>query len=398
MTLQRYLGEIERYMMNRAPTRAVEYAGSLDENLMDHALYILCDRHPVLRAQIIADDHGFLLHVPRNHRPEFIVLDGDISTLHDEVERRWDMTDAVARLMLVRNSHGGYLGLRADHAIVDARALGALFAELWDIYTDVAQGNDVEVRSQGRLPAPPHELLARRWKTGGKQRVADEVDNAPPIVSGVSIEKRIRLSSRETIDIVKAARNMDTSVHALICGAIIFSLYAHAELQQSADIVCTSVVDLRNRVSPPVEPTETTNFIAYHNARISVRPDSRPISIGRDVKVQLDASLTKRDLPLGVLRLPPPPEGTRFERRMANVLITNAGIVPDLSHPEDLVIDDVLSIAPRRAITIFPVYAIHTYNGRMALKGKFASDSFTDEEAGRISNRIAESLLSLAIG
>lgn len=390
MALQRYLVGIEIQMKGSAPSFAVEFRGTVHPAALSRAFELLYTHHPVLRGRIRRDDKGYLLYVPPNHHPELAILHGNERTLQREAQSPWDITRAVAKLTLIRSETEGFIALRADHAIVDARSLGALFGELWRLYTDIVNGSDTSVDRGVSLPSSPTDLIRQRWgrikaepsttRTGTPRRVCE------------ALRRRIVLTEYDTTRLLAAARAQRTSVHALVCGAILVALRAHETQTEPAPMACRSVVDLRNRVRPPVGSTETTNFLGFHIAEVSVSENADPIIIGREVKKQLDNVIARREL-LDMLDIRSSQLSTSLQQHLANVSITNAGVIPRLAQPADLAITDFLVLPPhKKKSAMFPTYAAYTYDKQLSILCGYPSDFFTDEEVEEIVSRTTAQL------
>lgn len=396
MTLQRYLDYIEIQMMNRKRSFDVEYLGSIDEDALARAFELLCRCNPVLRARIRQDDKGYLLYVLSDCEPEFIVYKCDGSPLSREPASPWDPARGVARLTLTHGEERGSVALHVDHAIVDARSLGSMLSELWRLYTDVVNGSEISIRSDVSLPAAPSHILKRRWIGSWTEGPTERGLVTPSPRGNVRkvFHQDIRLSVNDTARLIAGARANNTTMHGLICGAVLVSLRALGKSLGPEPMVCWSVVDLRDRVTPPVGARETTNFLGRHRAEVTVPIDGNPLCVGRDVKAQLDSAIERRELP----PIDPSQQDvssrteSALEEHLAHVVVSNAGIMPLLNTPDGLTITDVVAPAPENTTATFPGYVAYTYEGQLKILCIYPSDLFDDKNVDQLVRGTAEQL------
>jgi hypothetical protein len=390
VTSERYLDNIESWHLNRARTQVVEYRGTLDVDKMARAFELVCAHYPVLRARIRPDGDQHLLYIPSDHRPEFAVFTGDSDTLVREVRQAWDPAIAVARLILVYGDDQGRLALRMDHSVIDGRAWTTMFYELWMLYTDLVASNTISIEPGTSLPCPPADLFKLHYGEDPYEFLEDPSDDANP---AEVIEGRVVLDEHETEKLITAARMHDTSVHALICGAILVS---HRGTTSTAEqMACLSPIDLRSRVKPTVGPTDTTNFIGFHMAELAVALDAEPVAVGREVKHQMESSLTGGKLP--------PVDMVRFlnarakqprEQRQNFVLVTNLGVLSSFAHPANLTITDWQRLTGSKPDS-FPVYGVFTYERRLHLHYFFPSSLCSNDQINRLVTGAIDQLRSI---
>lgn len=391
LSLQRYLDNFESNIKGAAPAQAVEYQGHVDEEVLARAFEILCTHHPVLRGRIRADDQGNLLYIPPDNYPELVVFDGDENTLRREARRPWYPSNAVARLILIRGETRGFVAFRMDHAVADGTSFRAMFNELWRLYTDLANGSNISAGSDGTLPCPPSDLFRR---SPGIQ--FDRMHMPKPLAQCESIERRIHLSEAATTRLIAAARAKKTSVHALACGAILVAIRARGTAVGPTPMVCWSLVNLRNLVTPPVGAMETTNFAARHMAVVNVSKNTNPVEVGREVKVQLTRAITCGELSINPVQSPPPHVDTVLEQRLATVSVSNNGVLPRFAQPAGLSIINRLSIAYPMTV-MFPTYSLYTFGGQLSMRVVYPADLFTIDEVEKIVKQTTEHLCQMGI-
>lgn len=398
MTVRRYLDSIEVQMRNRAPSFVVEYHGHLDENVLARAFELLCSRHQVLRGRIRHDGKGYLLYVPPDHHPELIVLKGDESTLGNDVHGPWDITRGVAQLILIRGESRGFVALRADHSIVDGRSLGTMLGELWQLYANIANGSSISVDAGMSLPLSPYGLLKQRL-SGLQSAPSPGIMDTPDLPDLCeALGRRIRLTEEDTARLIAAARAQKTSVHALVCGAILVTLRTLGSSIEPARMVCLSHVDLRNRVTPAVGATETTNFLGLHRAEVTVPVNGSAVTVGREIKEQLDSAIARGELPpIDPSKFVSSMVETSLEQYLALISVSNVGIIPKLARPAGLEITDFLvPMRPKKSVK-FPSHGVYTFDKRLSVLFSYPSEFFTHEEMEQVVARITKELCNVSL-
>lgn len=391
LKLKRYLDDIELVALNNAPVFAVEFQGELDTELFSDAYRLLSVRYPVLRACIEHQEQGYLLHVPSTGCQNVVVRSWFKDSLEEIVGEPWNPVHGVATLSVMKGEGRGLVAMRMDHSIVDGRGWLTLFAELWRIYAELLTGVDVRAE-EGELPTAPSELFLQRF--GAIPSRPSPGPAGVPERSAVLPGAHTRLTKEETDKLIHASHKHGTSVHALICGAILTSQYLHAmdALGSLAPMLmtCLSPVDFRNLVDPPVSPLETSNFLSLHKADVKVSANSDPLSVACEIKSQLDSAVTKREFP----SLESMQVNGVVDARLAIALVSNAGVVPAFSSPRDLVITD-FQLLSGSDTAMFPAHGVYTYNSELNIRHVYSSKFFSQEEVERLAAITKEKLFHL---
>lgn len=394
MTLQRQLDPIEAWQLGKARTQIVEYTGVLDPEAMRRAFAWLGSRFPVLRGRVRREGPHHLLYAAPEHQTRFAVLEGGEDVLLREVERPWDPGRSLAQLVNVQQDGHGWLALRMDHCVVDGTAWTAMFYRLWEVYTDLVKGNGPPAPESGPLPQPPTLLFERHLKRNPYAFLEGPSDEPVPVEA---TEGRFRLSERETARIVATAREHGTTVHALVCGAVLASHRVHgggsAAVQRMA---CLSPVNLRQRVTPPIGATDTTNFLGYHMAEADLWVNPDPVAVGRAVKKQLDAALARRDhLPFDLATFLAARLREPLHQRQSHLSISNLGVIPAFTRPPEVEITDWRGLNGPMPDP-FPVYGVYTFERRLSLLYFFPSEFYDDRTVERLAGGAIEQLRSIA--
>ncbi|MFI7114897.1 hypothetical protein [Amycolatopsis sp. NPDC049868] len=390
MTLpERLLNYLELAHLDRVVIMAAEYQGDVDPEVLDEAFHLLCLENPVLRSRIRRNTHDPVLAVAPGYRPELIVLDDVPDVLEKIAELPWDATNGVADLVLVRGDAHGFLSLRTDHSITDANAWLGTFRRLLWFYRALAEGEETTPEPGDSLPSPPAELFHRRLGLIPYDRRLFRTAALPDVPRDPAglISGRLTLGEEETEWVKRAARRYETTVHGLVCGAILLAQRVHAGGRETAPMYSVSPVDFRQRVEPPVGLVETTNFMMSYVAEVPVSTRMSPVLIGQAVKAQMDAVLAS-------------PEGARatapledsLERNLSFALISNLGVIDPFPEPDGATYTD-FHILNTVGDTYFPGYYVSTYRGRLTVLYVFTNRFFGQEDVEAITGELREQLL-----
>ncbi|MFD4196995.1 phthiocerol/phthiodiolone dimycocerosyl transferase family protein [Amycolatopsis thermoflava] len=397
--MHRALDGIEISKLAYTPAYAVNYVGRVDRPALQQAFTQLCERHPVLRARVNVDQDRCTLHVTPESQPETVILEGDEQTLLREISEPCDPRKEMTKLLLIENgADGGSVALRTNHATLDGRHFTAVFTELWQLYTDLVNGNSL--RSEpGHLPVSTYALMQDRFEDMVEIPVAqpEELGQRPDYEI---FQHVIELNQQQSSVVLQAARSRELTVHALLCSVVIEAqVSAMAVDSEAIPMCCWSPVDLRNRVTPPIKAIDTTNFFAIHQARINYSPSMRWHEIGaaiqNDLKVQLAAkrlSLTDGTLTLGPGRSTDTEDHGGMEPRLTSVGVSNYGVLPPIPTPDSLRIVKFHSIADRIG-TPFPTCSAFTFDNSLSIINRYRSDYFTTSEVRTLVNATTARLL-----
>jgi phenolphthiocerol/phthiocerol/phthiodiolone dimycocerosyl transferase len=381
--LERPLNYLELAHLNRVVIMAAEYRGSIDHDAVERAFHSLGQAYPILRATVRGTGQDAIFHVFPDQGPEVLVIDDVPDVLTKVVELPWDAGLSVADLVHVRGENHGYLALRADHSIVDANAWLGMFRELLRLLSE-----DTEATPNTTLPLPPAELFHQRIGTIPYDRRLFHTAGDPALDGSASlISGYITLAEQETSWLRRTARFYRSSVHGLVCGAILAAQRALADGSDPARMHCVSPVDFRNRVTPPVGLLETTNFLLSYATEVDVSARTSPVMIGQSIKTQMDEILARQE---GVRSSAPMTD--TLGGNLSFALVSNLGVIDDFPQPDGMSIVD-FRVLNTVGDTMFPGHYVWTYQGKLTLLYVLTSRFFTQDDADRLAREITEQLL-----
>ncbi|SFQ02500.1 Phthiocerol/phthiodiolone dimycocerosyl transferase C-terminus [Amycolatopsis rubida] len=402
MNHERRLDPREVNLRHLEPACAVEYEGELDTRLLRQAFRILSGRYLVLRSCIRDDGHAHAMHVPAGHYPSLVTLTGSRDDLLAMVRYPNRIEHGTSRLIAAARPGAestGWIALQVNHAVMDGRTVQKFLAELWEIYSALAEGRHVQPGPGTGLPRAPSEFLASHHAI-----VNDLLNGAPnpftapeahPEVGDFPREKWLMLTEEETGQLVAASRIFGTSVHALVCGAILGSTRRRIPIPGLAPMTCSSIVDLRTRANPPLDPVDTANFSLWTDVAVGVAPDDDPVAVGKSMKKTLQSARAKPRHGDAVAHTG---RDTAFGRyaHLLTVAITNPGVIPPYATPPGLSfvrLQWLNSVANQFPVkSPHAVYAAYTFNGCITVNGIFPRELFSGEDIESIDNDLRTNL------
>lgn len=396
MTIERYLDSIEVEGMNLGAISIAEYVGHINDELFMRAIEYTSLTYPVLRSRIRHDNLGYVLEAAEDFQLDLRILDGTLDTVQSVAKEHWDPSTAVTQFILVRTELGGFFVFRKDHSVFDGNSSATIMRQIWQYYTDLSAGRDVNVETNNTLPESPMALFAGN-STSQRPRDSDAVRAAPLRANIDRYQHRIRFNEDDTTRIVSLSRAEKLSVHGLLCGTILIALRTLDPSPEPVRMTCLSIVNLpKHRMDVNISHTETTIPFTFHHAQVVLDcSDLDAIDVGRAVKSQLDTAIDAgMQLPeASMLGNPADFDGSRTNRfRIASV--SNIGIIPALPHPDDVQIVDLSSLAQSTDRTPpYPVFAIYTYGNQLSIRGNCSPSLYTAEEFVELMTRIEQGLL-----
>ncbi|WP_033289739.1 phthiocerol/phthiodiolone dimycocerosyl transferase family protein [Amycolatopsis jejuensis] len=413
MTLTRQLDEVEVVWKEDYISAVTEWRGTVDVGVLQQAAELLSLRYPTLRGFAEHGPSGYMLRVNLDSPPPFLVL-GETDDLLHELRYRPDFKHALARFVVAPGTDGGKVAIQASHAVSDSPSIFAMLRDLWHLYLDLAKGVEV-IETPGPLPQPPSTFMRDIWTQADLENLEERrarhtslsLDSNPVDPDAVPEDviprdPRIRLTQEETGRLVKAARNCGTSVHALMCGALSVALCGSESPNQTHYVSCTSMVDIRNRVNPPIGPTDTAVINFPVRCDVAIPPGADPVDVGSAIKYQLDSEISRRfpgvPAPRAVPSLPrrrPEPGDHPIE-----FAIGNAGVIPPFPGTDDLTVVDLRLIAdlvhPYVTGLTSPYIVISTFNGRLAIDGIIPQSNYSQSGFEALMQRIFREVTDIA--
>ncbi|QCX80454.1 Phthiocerol/phthiodiolone dimycocerosyl transferase [Streptomyces sp. YIM 121038] len=355
----------------------VRTVGPLDPDALRAAYAAVCRAHPQLAARLEADDGG-LVFVASGVPPEVQICAGDPG--HPLTGVELDEYRMLSALNVVRDGAEASVTLLTHHSIADAHHSIELLAALWACYTDVVRGVPVDLPRRP-YPRSLEDLLAER----GIHRAASGAGDAAPLrtVTELPASARVpmvrhvvqhRLTAAETKALAELGHREGVTLNGLLSGAV---LLVEAEVRglPVAELLFRYTVNLRNRLDPPVGPTEGTNVVGggLFKAADDVGPGA--VALGRALGERLRAGLADGSIQRSLLDMVTQPAPHAKARPSgpapAVVSVSNWGVVPPLRSPDGLLLANFHSSSRRKVapgeFAAIGGYVATTFDGRIGV-------------------------------
>ncbi|MEU7143388.1 hypothetical protein ABZ942_28370 [Nocardia sp. NPDC046473] len=370
---------------------AAQVRGLLDTVALAQAFAILRQAYPVLSARLVLDPSS---QPAIEAAPELSAAIDEVSgPIDNPLFGLPDLDDRTAAIHTVRgNDNTATVTLLTHHAIADGHHSLYLLAELWHLYTACVTDAPIAPRRHD-YPHSLEHLLDQRGMGIGPTALPDdamlEALAAADIPPGPTERVRTRLSAADTASLLAAGRSAGTTINGLVSAAL---LAAHAQSRNVGidTLHYTYPVDLRARLTPRVGYPEGTNVLGM--AYFAADPDAGDdlLALARAVTSTLREGIATGAVFTGSAEFMSAAQGNSAgpEGFLSTMLVsTNWGIIPALSTPADLIIEDFYPVMPSNPMTSVAPYVITTYDGQLTID--------TSAQSTDTSRLLAEHLHSL---
>lgn len=339
--------------------------GTLKIDALTTAFRALLASYPVLCAQVVPAEHGYVLH----HAARPPALQIGTSTALPRTGFTIADPDAVCAIDVAQAGNDFRLTLLIHHSVADAVAGLRYLEVLCAFYTRV-----VETGSVGTVRSHPLALSLEQF-LADRGYVIPEA-GAPPApraetaadTTVVVRHGRTRLGREQTTKLVDTARAASLTVHGLACAAILLAAHALSRSQGPVTFGLTSSVNLRTRTVAPITATQGTVIQGADTAILAVGPDDDPLRLACAVLESLGSGLMGQTVHQAFLRQP------RLQQQPTEnpLMVTNWGRIPVLRLPHRARIHDFRATVRGRhiglrATTLPPSFFITTCDGRLSI-------------------------------
>lgn len=391
--MNRHLDQMEIPFLGHDASLVAKYEGDLDDNRLADAFALMGRMYPVLRGVVRGESTDPILAVESDSKVKFSSAAGDWASFKAAMQSNWNPRANVACLVHRRDGRSGHVGLRIDHSVADADALVTFWRSFWSVY---AGGRSSISSHDVWLPSAPYELLESRWngippardRLGDLWSTFDSYSISNQEVSGRNVgssargpereRRHIVLTEPETSRFVKRAREHGTSVHGILCGAILVAQRAVIDADGPVPMLCQSVVNLRSRVTPRVGSAETTNFDGTVSSVVELGMSADSVAVGRQVKKQLERSISQRRYRLNCgddFNFCHPRLGAYSQRPLSRFWISNAAPCPSIDIGAGVLeFTPFFLISERGPDVDFPqppMYGVYTFGGCLRIDAIF---------------------------
>ncbi len=397
---------------------ALRIAGRLDQQALTTAWRDLVQENPVLTGRIEFGSDGLYL-VPDPQLTASVTV-GRVNSA-DVTVTPIAFGEPVAGLdVSPRGLNESLVSLVTHHAIADGILTYHWLTALWRKYAQIAGGATIPPADPLPVPASPESLLADRGVSKGSRTGAERLDGIVvhpfrdpvgrlPGVDPFALHSNTTVFDLdETAALLAAAKARDTTLHGLICGAI---LLAERELLEPAGplpIGLISHVNIRTRIDPPADAADGTNVQGYSCAQVAVAPEDDPRLIGEEILHQLHTDLDDGVVQQTCLHIVDIIARWASNDNLEPISVSNMGEFETLPEVEGLEVLDlhirgnahyaVLAGAnPPEALPLSTGrhHAVYSFAGRLHVHTTYPAAVLTSERAQAFGLRVRELLLAL---
>lgn len=279
---------------------AIEYKGELDINAIERALCLLAERYPALRATVRKNDQcntGYSFCLPEDNYPEFTVLDGNMETMIDYSKRRREglihlnnETPTLAHLVVIRGQNRGYIMVGIHHILFTAAQLHVYIPELFQIYTEIVTGHDIQIEYQPFPEAPEkfrENTYTQKEETNGPNKVPRR---------RMGYERLIKLNKEETAFLIGIARENNVKIHSIIASCMTIALRKHYDCGAINPIEFGVSIDWTSRNGR--KGSAATSAVSNHRVRLNVSNEPNPIQLAQELHEKKAAIKPPSDSPV----------------------------------------------------------------------------------------------------
>ncbi|MER6989171.1 acyltransferase [Saccharopolyspora hirsuta] len=368
----------------------MEASGHLDVPALSAALQAIRRAYPVLAARLRSVAGRQVLVAGDDSPPEVGVRDGDIA----EPLAGFDVDphDALSAVHVVRDGDRAAVALVVHHAIADGHHGLAVLEAFWSSYTDIVEGRPADLGTRG-YPDAVEKILADRGI--GDYAYPDPPTGEPAAPAPADLPafaNRFVRCDVDTASLLDLGHRAKLTLNALVSAAIIRAEAAERE-RSISEIPYFITVDMRKRLSPPVETTAGTNVLSFVGFTAAEDTETDLLGLARAVATRLPEALD---------------EGTSIRRTAmeirgfldhltgpstpGSVLTSNIGTIPALRSPAGLTLErfrgslynkvqDASLLSPVRSDSTY-LYEIYSYRGRTTVEA-LVGDPAQHESAQR---------------
>ncbi|WP_280390727.1 phthiocerol/phthiodiolone dimycocerosyl transferase family protein [Nocardia brasiliensis] len=368
---------------------SVRVHGELDLDVLTAAFDKLRVTDPILSCRIVARPLGGAAFAPSDAAPYICVREREYS-----VTSHTGLADRIAGVEVhYEDTNTAWVTLLIHHAAADAGHALWLLAELWRYYTDANA-----VAAQRKSYPESVESVLRRYEvhvaTSGRPSTPTTPDGAADTVPAtIGSIAPVRLTPDQTAALIELGHRVGTTVNGLVSAALLCAVADNDGLELDA-VRYSFPVDLRSRLDPAVSRAEATNMLGM--ALFTPPPGSSDlVRLARRVTDKLAGDLSDGSLIRYYLN-PPDRLATRqagYSYRPGTVQATNWGVIPALSTPDTLTIEDFQprpqSTDPVGTAVLMPIAArytlfIYTFQARLTIAGLAPTVAAASELAARL--------------
>ncbi|MER5556857.1 condensation protein [Streptomyces sp. NPDC002793] len=381
--------------------------GEPDEALLAQALVRLRECYPLLGGRILTPTgSGPLVRIDSTASGPGLSRGSDF----DEVVSTppaWD-SEPLLRLTVVPGREGSRLVMTLPRAFVDATSYLAVHERLWALYTTLSAGRPAPVGPVEPVLAPALDGVLGALFTAGRLRrfVAERArldTEVPPALlpalasadGGPGPDMSFGIVAVEALPehcerLVRRARDASLTLNSLVSGVLLTSLRSLLPASDGpARMLCTTAVDMRRRLSPPLPAEVLQSAATTTSIRLDVDERAHPVEVGHDLSARLRADLDSGAAAMELAAFP-----YMLDQHPPSLVITNVGVISEPELPDGQRIRNVRLAPLGHVPMLFAV--VSRYRGRLAVDLTYSRAWYTDAQMRTLADRVSAALEDVA--
>jgi hypothetical protein len=406
-TMERFLAPHEAAVM-AGGVRVVlcsEVTGELDEGTLTDALAQLVICYPLLASRCPTKDGRPLVQVD-TQLAEPVLSHG--SHFGDEINTPLTWAQGpLFRITLLREPDRTRVVMTLPRAFADGMSYLALHRRFWAIYTALRENTPVPLDVVEPVLGPAlDDLMDARFSPQQlrdfvAERARLDVTEPPAVLpplaavnggpggdltfgiahAGAAADRAAALS--------RLAHESSLTVNALVSGALLTSLRSFLEPATGpARMLCTSAVDMRRRLVPPMPAEVLQSAATTTSLRLDVDASATPVEVGLDVSRRLRADLDSGAAAMELAAFP-----YMIDQHPPTLVITNVGVIDEPVLPEGLAITSVRLAPFGHLPMIFAV--VSRYLESLSIDLLYSKAWFTEDQIQNLALRTSATLAQL---
>ncbi|ASF12191.1 hypothetical protein NBRGN_031_00550 [Nocardia brasiliensis NBRC 14402] len=317
---------------------SVRVRGRVDLESLRAAFSALGTTHPLLSCRLVdtSDGHTAFAHV--DEPPLVLVTHGtEGNETSPDIENR-----TAAIHVRLENADIAWVTFLVHHSIADGTHAMRLLADLWTYYTDTVQGHVLRPRPQP-YPRSLEQLLTERHIAANPTpelpvAPADRPTTLDP-VPATTAHPRVELTAAETKALAELGHEVGATINSLV-SAVLLRAVADTNGVDITDLRYAYPVNVRPRLTPAVSATEGTNVLgtAFFTPLVRMSTVALARAISDKLAIDLAAGRVQRHY-LNTSEFLDAVDAA-FSHRPGTVLAANWGVIPELSAPIGVTVDD----------------------------------------------------------
>jgi phenolphthiocerol/phthiocerol/phthiodiolone dimycocerosyl transferase len=384
----------------------VDVEGELDEEILEKALAHLQACYPLLAGRFTAEGNRWL--VETDDTGSAPILLGRGNDLEEEINAASTWTQGpLLRITLVRTPTRTSLVMTLPRSFADAMSYLAVHHRFWTAYTALSAGESIPVDVVHPVLGPAlDDLLTARFSPEQlndfvQQRAQLDADHTPaalpPLASvnggpGADLTLatvHVKADIDSTATLARLAHEASLSVNSLVSGVLVTSLRSFlAPSTGPALVLCTSAVDMRRRLQPPIPAEVLQSAATTTSMRLEVDASATPLDIGLAISRQLRA-----DLESGAAAMELAAFAHMIDQHPPTLVITNVGTITEPALPDGLQITST-QLAPLGHLPMIFAVVSH-YRRQLIINLCYSRAWFTDAQIQDLGSKVSTTLHDL---